>query len=171
MALLFGWLDSLRADVTFGLRQLAKNRIASAAAIISLALAIGACASAFRLIDALLLRPLPIAHPERLYGLSREGFQLYGKPATVDSWEYPLFRRLRDSAADQATLIAISFAERVDVTYGSEQEFEKAQVQYVSGSMFGSFGIHPALGRLITETDDLHPGAHPVAVLSNDYWS
>src|ERR1700674_486257 len=68
-----GWLDGLRADVIFGWRQLRRNRVTSAAAVLSLALAMGACVSAFRLIDALLLRPLPIAHPERLYALSREG--------------------------------------------------------------------------------------------------
>src|SRR5579872_3962259 len=55
------WLDSLRADAIFGWRQLTKNRVTSAAAILSLALGIGACTSAFRLIDALLLRPLPVA--------------------------------------------------------------------------------------------------------------
>src|SRR5262245_26267700 len=60
-------LDSLRSDTVFGLRQLRKNRVASTAAVLSLALAIGACTSAFRLIDSMLLRPLPIAHPERLY--------------------------------------------------------------------------------------------------------
>src|SRR4051812_31293065 len=57
------WLDSLRADTIFGWRQLLKHRTASAAAILSLALAIGASTSAFRLIDAVLLRPLPIASP------------------------------------------------------------------------------------------------------------
>src|SRR5271165_4334940 len=64
---LLPWLDSLRADAVFGWRQLLKKKVTSAAAILSLALAIGACTSAFRLIDALLLRPLPVAHPERLY--------------------------------------------------------------------------------------------------------
>ena len=58
------WLDSLRADAIFGWRQLKKNKVTSAAAILSLALAIGACTSAFRLIDALLLRPLPVADPD-----------------------------------------------------------------------------------------------------------
>ena len=57
---LLPWLDSLRADTIFACRQLRKKKIASAAAILSLALAIGSCTSAFRLIDALLLRPLPI---------------------------------------------------------------------------------------------------------------
>ena len=58
------WLDSLRADTIFGIRQLIKNKVSSGAAILSLALAIGACTSAFRLIDAVLLRPLPVANPK-----------------------------------------------------------------------------------------------------------
>src|SRR5215469_8919299 len=53
---LIPWLDSLRADVIFGWRQIMKRKVSSAAAILSLALAIGACTSAFRLIDAMLLR-------------------------------------------------------------------------------------------------------------------
>ena len=58
---LLSWLDSLRADAVFGWRQIMKKKVTSAAAILSLALAIGACTSAFRLIDALLLRPLPVS--------------------------------------------------------------------------------------------------------------
>src|ERR1700742_2626273 len=80
------WLDTLRADLVFGWRQLNRNRVASAASILSLALAIGACTSAFRLIDALLWRPLPIAHPERLYVLSRRGMSFDNKPGEWDSW-------------------------------------------------------------------------------------
>jgi hypothetical protein len=57
---LIAWLESLRADTVFGWRQLRKRKATSAAAILSLALAIGACTSAFRLIDAMLLRPLPV---------------------------------------------------------------------------------------------------------------
>src|SRR5690348_1627081 len=68
---LLPWLDSLRADAVFGWRQLMKRKATSAAAILSLALAIGACTSAFRLIDAVLLRPLPVANPEQLYALAR----------------------------------------------------------------------------------------------------
>ena len=67
------WLDSVRADILFGWRQIKKNHIRSGAAIVSLALAIGACASAFRLIDALLLRPLPIANSARLYSVAQRG--------------------------------------------------------------------------------------------------
>ena len=70
---LFPWLDSLRADAIFGWRQLMKRKVTSAAAILSLALGIGACTAAFRLIDALLLRPLPVADPEHLYSVTYEG--------------------------------------------------------------------------------------------------
>jgi hypothetical protein len=64
--------------------------------------------------------------------------------------------------------MAISYAERTDLTYRSDQEMEKAHVQYVSGWMFGSFGLRPALGRLFTERDDLNPRSYPYAVLSKD---
>src|SRR5438552_15699837 len=54
------WLDSLRADAIFGWRQLTKRKVTSAAAVLSLGVGIGACVSAFRLIDAILLRPFPV---------------------------------------------------------------------------------------------------------------
>ena len=169
-ARLVAWLDSLRADAVFGCRQLARRKVISAAAILSLALAIGACASAFRLIDALLLRPLPVAHPERLYVLSREVF-FDGKLRSFSEWAYPDFRLMRAAVKNEADLLAVSYAERTDLTYKSDQEMEKAQVQYVSGWMFGDFGLKPALGRLLTENDDLQPDAAPYAVLSYDYWT
>jgi predicted permease len=168
---LLTWLDSLRADAVFGLRQLNKNKITSGAAILSLALAIGACTSAFRLIDALLLRPLPVVEPEGLYILSLHGAGFDGKPGTFDEYPYPLFRQLRGAVNDQAELLAISFEERIDLTYASDQEMEKAHVQYVSGSMFGAFGLRPVMGRVFAESDDVTPGAHPFAVLSHDYWT
>ena len=83
------WAEILRADVVFGWRQLRRNKVTSAAAVLSLALAVGACVSAFRLIDALLWRPLPVAHAERLYVLSRTGFDSRGKATSWDSWAYP----------------------------------------------------------------------------------
>src|SRR5579863_4750107 len=114
---LIAWLDSLRADTVFGWRQLWKRKAASAAAALSLALAIGACTSAFRLIDALLLRPLPVAHAERLYVLAREGTDAAGKPGSYDAWAYPSFQLMREAVKGQAELIAASYAEPVDVTY------------------------------------------------------
>jgi predicted permease len=167
---LVAWLDSLRADAIFGWRRLRKSKVTSAAAVLSLALAIGACTSAFRLIDALLLRPLPIAHPELLYGLSRHGVGFDGKPSSYDSWSGPVFKLMRAAAKDEAELIAVSDYFRSDLTYGSDEDMEKVYLQYVSGWMFDSFGLHPAQGRLLTENDDIKPGASPVAVISYDYW-
>src|ERR1700722_7747271 len=170
---LIAWLDALRADAVFGWRQLRKNKVTSAAAILSLALGIGACTSAFRLIDALLLRPLPVANPQQLYAVSRQEIRLAwdGKTHIYDGWSYPAFRLMRAAVKNQAELIAISGVDWTDLTYVSGQETEKAHVQYVSGWMFGSFGLRPALGRLFTENDDRQPGAHPYAVLSDDYWA
>ena len=88
---MLAWLESLRADAVFGWRQLKKHWVTSAAAILSLALGIGACTSAFRLIDALLLRPLPVPNPDRLYSLSRQGLNFDGKPSIDQNCEYPLF--------------------------------------------------------------------------------
>jgi putative ABC transport system permease protein len=166
-----GWVDALRADLIFGWRQLRRNKVTSVAAILSLALPIGACTSAFRLIDALLLRPLPVAHPEQLYVLSRQGTGFDNKPGEWDSWAYPDFQLMRAAAKDQAELIALSYADRADVTYKTTAETEKATLQYVSGSMFSTFAIQPALGRLFTDKDDREAGAAPYVVLSYDYWT
>ena len=164
-------LDALRADAVFAFRQLRKHPLTSAAAIFSLALGIGACTAAFRLIDAVLLRPLPVIHPEQLYTLERRQIDGHGQVGTYDGCEYPLFRRMRAAVAQRAEVLAISPADSIDLTFGSGQDTEKAFRQYVSGQMFASFGLHPALGRLLTDDDDRTPGAHPYAVLSHDYWS
>ena len=154
-------LDSLRADIVFGWRRLSKRKATSAAAILSLGLAVGACTSAFRIIDALFFRPLSIAHPDRLYALNQ------ANPAR--NFTYGQFRDMRALVKDQADLIAVSGAPSLDVAFGSNQE--TAHGQFVSGWMFSDFGLRPALGRLLTVNDDLAPGGSPVAVLSYDYWT
>src|SRR5215831_388150 len=170
---LLSWLDSLRADAVFGWRQILKKKATSAAAILSLALAIGACTTAFRLIDALLLRPLPVAGSERLYSVAFESpSAVDGATAKYDSCSYPMFLRMRASVKDQAESIAISmYNGPVDLTYGSDQDMERINLQYVSGWMFDTFGLRPAAGRLLSDHDDLTPGTNPVAVLSYDYWA
>lgn len=122
------------------------------------------------MIDALFLRPLPIASPERLYGISaisQNGF--------AHAFTYTQFRQmgasLKGDAKDQAELIAVSPAPSLDITHASDEKIEKANVQLVSGWMFDLFGLRPTLGRLFTEADDQKDGASPVAVLSYDYWS
>ena len=66
--------------------------------------------SAFRLIDALLLRPLPVANADRLYAFSRKGMGFDNKPGEWDSWAYPSFAQMRNAAKGQADLIAVSYA-------------------------------------------------------------
>ena len=159
-------------DAHYALRRLAQSKLTSAAGILSLALAIGACTSAFRLIDALLLRPLPIAHPERLFSVAFQSPNaLDGRPMTHDSNSHPAFLRMKAVVENRAKLIAVSYADRADLTFGSDDEMEKAYTQFVSGDMFAIFGLKPAVGRLFAATDDLEPGAHPIAVISYDYWS
>src|SRR5947208_4613396 len=109
---LIAWLDSLRADVIFGWRQLVKRKVTSAAAILSLGLAIGACTSAFRLIDALLLRPLPIAEPDRLYAMLCRGYGPGGDFRIGEANEYPQFRLMRAAVKADAELIAASWTDR-----------------------------------------------------------
>ena len=105
------------------------------------------------------------------YAVAFEGSGADGKVMTYDSCSYPMFRRMRAAVRQQAESIAVSYADRIDLTYGSDQEMEKAYLQYVSGWMFAAFGLRPAAGRLLTANDDLKPGAHPYAVLSYDYWT
>jgi putative ABC transport system permease protein len=167
------WLDSLRADAVFGWRQILKRKSTSAAAIVSLALATGACISAFRLIDALLLRPLPVAAPDRLYTVTYQSLSpIDGYPNHYDSCSYPMFRRYRAAVKDDAEAIAVSmYSGLVDLTFGGDESTEQVNQLFVSGWMFDTFGLHATAGRLLSTADDDTPGAHPTAVISYDYWT
>jgi predicted permease len=166
-----GWLESLLADTSFGWRQLCHNKVTSVAAVLSLALGIGSCVAAFRLIDALLWRPLPISGSSRLYVLSRKLTGHEGKPIEDGYWATPDFNLMRDAVKEQADLIAISDADRTDITWSTDDDMEKAHVAYASGNMFALFGLEPALGRLLVPADDRGPSLAPYAVLSWDYWN
>jgi predicted permease len=170
-AVVAGWLESILADLAFGWRQLLKHKTASGAAILSLGLGIGSCTAAFRMIDALLLRPLPVKSANTLQVLGYEYTNEVGQRDVGFSCDYPAFRLMRAAVKGEAELIAIDGVGRINITFGSDEEMERISRQYVSGWMFQKFGLNPAAGRLLTEQDDLHPGAHPVVVLSHDYWS
>lgn len=167
---LLPWLDALASDVVFGWRMLNKRRAASLAAILSLALAIGATTAVFRLVDAVLLRTLPVAEPERLSFLATSLVDREGRPDYRDDFDHPTFRKYRDLVTDRADLMVVGDARRQDAMFPSSDEPEKINRQFVSGNVFGVFGLQPALGRLLTPNDDVTPGAHPVAVLSYDFW-
>jgi len=167
---LLPWLDALAADAVFAWRQLHKHRTASAAAILSLALAIGATTAAFRLVDALLLRPLPVSDPHRLYDLAVTYIDNEGRADYRDDQDYPTFRTFRRTVGGKAALILASGGYQEDLTIGASDEIERPFREYVSGNFFPELGVQPALGRLLTPNDDVTPGGHPVAVIGYDYW-
>ena len=169
-AIVATWLESLVCDAVFGWRQLLKNRIASAAAILSLALGIGASMAAFQLIDAFFLRPLPVISPQQLHVLAYDSL-FEGRISTSDRFDYPGFQRLRAAVADQAELMAVGYPGRIDVAFGSDQDMARVWRQYVSGWMFRDLGLKPALGRLLDESDERSPGAQPYAVISYEFWA
>ncbi len=168
---LAAWLESLCADLVFGWRQVNKHRAASLAAVLSLGLAMGACLAAFRLIDALLLRPLPVKDPHTLVYLT---YPYVNNLAVIqydgEIFDYPQFRVLRAAAKDQAELLAISQPSSNGLSFGGEEERERIHRQMISGTALSTFGIQPAAGRLLTAADDT-PSAPAVAVLSYEYWT
>lgn len=168
---LLPWLDALVSDIVFGWRQLNKHRIASAAAILSLALAIGATTAGFRLVDAVLLRTLPVREPEQLFFLATTYTDHDGHADYGDDFDYPTFRQYSEAVADRADLIVAGMIAPQELILASSNDLERIYRQYVSGNLFGVFGLQPALGRLLMPNDDLTPRVHPVAVLSYDYWT
>jgi putative ABC transport system permease protein len=166
---LLPWLDSLARDVRLGLRTLHKNAVVTAAAVVSLSLALGACVAAFALVDALILRPLPVRHPEQLVYLA---FPTYAaERPEADTFNDYVFVRLREAARQHVELFAMSTQVMRPVIFGGSQEKEQLRTQYVSGDAFERLGVSPHAGRLLAASDDLQPGAHPAAVLSHAFWS
>jgi putative ABC transport system permease protein len=166
---LLPWLDSMVRDVRLGARMLRKNGVVTAAAVVSLSLAFGASVAAFALVDALVLRPLPVLHPDRLIYLTVPT----GNPERPegDTFSDPLFLRLRDAARGHADLFAMSTQVLRPAKFdGPAGEKEQLRTQFVSGDAFDRLGVVPAAGRLIARQDDLQPGAHPVAVASHAFW-
>ena len=166
------WLDAIGSDVVFGWRQLIKHRVSSAVAVLSLGLAIGATTAAFRLVDAVLLRPLPIERPERFFAVAISTLDAENRPDYDDVLlDYPTFREYSRLLAGHADSLLVGLTARQPLAIDAGGEPEIAFRQFVSGNVFGRFGLQPALGRLFTPNDDVSPGAHPVAVLSHDYWT
>src|SRR5688572_1700554 len=163
------WLQALLADVVFAWRQLNKHRTATAAAVLSLGLAVGATTAAFRLLDAVFWRALPITQPERFFALGWNSMTSQGEPDYRDDFDYPTFRRYRDAVGARAEVMVVGTSSRQDIVIDGEAE--RASRQYVSGNVFSSFGLRPEIGRLIVASDDVEPRGRDVAVLSYEYWS
>ena len=143
------WLEILRADVRFGWRQLMKRKVTTTAAVLSLALGIGSCVAAFRLVDALFLRPMPVSDPASLYVAAYTRQPTEYLPGFFETNSYPLFEDARDVTKGEAEVAAASTISHIDLTYGSEAETEKVYRQWVSGELFSMLGIEAHDGKAI----------------------
>jgi predicted permease len=162
-------VESLLADAVFGWRQVRAHPAVSLAAVLSLGLAMGASIGAFRIVDALLLRPLAVKEPGRLFRLEQTSLDPQGRVDVRDDFDYPTFRDYARVLAGRADAIVVGQAHPQAAVFGPDTE--PVLLQYLSGNAFGVFGLQPAAGRLLAPSDDDAPGAHAVAVLSHDYWT
>ena len=172
---LFPWLESLLRDFRFGARMLLKEPAVTAAAVLSLSLAIGACTAAFSLIDALMLRPLPVPQPGQLVALSYPRLRtMPGSPPNDDRFSYPLLERFRQSAGGLVDLFGMTvwgLPQRAVFDKGAaDTPPELLRAQWISTDGLTILGIHPALGRLLTEADGQRDQKESVAVISHAFW-
>ena len=163
------WLASARADLIFAWRQIVRYRVASLAVILSLGLAMGATLAAYRLVDAVLWRPLHVADPSHLFFVTFTVDTAEGTPDDRDDFDYPTYRKYVAVTTGQADLMLVGSASRRLIVFDGGDP-EPAIQQFVSGNVFATLGVRPAVGRLLGEQDDAVPGGHPVVVLTHDYW-
>ena len=164
------WLDSLRADLIFGLRQLTKHKVATATAILSLALGIGATTTSLQLVEAGFLRSLPVHAPEQLYFLRYSGMNIDGKQTQKESFKSREHDALQKSVNGDAQSVMVSFADRQDISFGDVTDVEKVTRQYVGANFFEFLGLRPKEGRLLRSDEASLRADHHIAVLSDEYW-
>src|SRR5690349_4693777 len=161
-------------NVKLALRTLFRTPFVTIVAILSLALGIGANTAIYSLFDQILLRPLPVAHPDRLVNFTASGaeygFRSCNSAGGCDEvFSYPMFRDL-ERAETAFSGIAGHFLFGVNVAMSGKTAINGRGV-LVSGSYFPMLGVKPAIGRLLTPNDDDTPGGHSVLVLGYDYWA
>src|ERR687892_1391635 len=157
-------------DLRFGARLLARAPGFTAVAVVSLALGIGASSAIFSLINAIVLRPLPVANPDQLrIAQATERNQVNLR------FSYPVVERAAELLAGRAQVAAQSSIESVLIaTRGGgvgASPPEAAQLQLVAGDFFGTLRQRAQIGRLLGPGDNRAVGQHPVAVISDRYWS
>jgi predicted permease len=181
----FVWLEQLWQDVHFGLRMLLKSPAFTAVAVLTLAFGIGANTAIFSLIDAVMLRSLPVENPAQLVLLkwsARKAPNIHGMMSGGDcptdmtqriaenptgcSFSEPMFREFAQANIFSGTA-AFAGTGRLDLTGNGPASVINGQL--VSGDFFHTMGLRAALGRLIDASDDT-PAAAPVAVLNYGYW-
>ncbi len=155
------FLETLVQDARYALRTLQANPGFAATAVLSLALGIGANTAIFSILNAVMLRSLPVEDPQRLVQVEVS--------ARNDYFTNPIWEQVRDR--QQAFSGALAFStNRFDLADGGESHF--AEGLWVSGDYFRVLGVPAMRGRIFTPDDDLHGGGHagPVAVISHTFW-
>jgi predicted permease len=151
----FPLVESILQDLRYAVRTFKKSPGFMTVTVLTLALGIGANTAMFSLIDAMLLKALPVRQPDELVSLSRR-------------FSYPGLRILREY--DQVSTGLVAFTPvRIGVSVAGQAE-PAVLGHLVSGNYFSVLGVHPILGRLLDDDDDRVPGAHSVAVISHGYW-
>jgi predicted permease len=156
------WLEDLGRDLRYALRALGRNRGFAAVAVLSLALGIGANAAIFSLINAVMLRALPVKEPDRLVQITRLSPEGRFSPLS-----YRLFEYFRDNMTSISGALAQSGGDQAIVIDG-EEEFVTAEL--VSGAYYSVLGIEPAAGRLLGPSDDVLSPSSLAVVISDGYW-
>ena len=164
-------------DIRYGIRILLKKPGFTLIAVLSLALGIGANTAIFSLLDAVLLRSLPVHEPDKLVLFGNGQNMGMTNSFPDESWDlfsYPFYRQAQqrsDVFSGVAGVLSITWTVHGFVNANeTSSDIERLQVQLVSGSYFPVLGVNAALGRVLTEADDQNPGGHPVAVVSYAWW-
>lgn len=156
------FFDTFAQDLSCAFRQLRKNPGFATAAVLTLALGIGANAAIYQVLDAVLLRPLPVRDPERLVLVQ---LRQNGKPA---NFNYPLFREMAARQKSLGGLFASSGFPMHDPVLRGRGPLRAERGALVTGDYFRVLGVPASLGRVFTTADDRASG--PVAVISHDLW-
>jgi len=161
-------VDHLAQDLRYAFRTLRRNAVFTVVTVASLGLGIGAATSVFGVVDALVLRQLPVADPERIVTLR----EIFPPERTNDEVTYELYTRLRDEADVFDGLAAMNVFDRSNIALSGPDggiDAGRARVALATGNYFATLGVEAARGRTFGSDDDKTLGAHPVAVVSDAY--
>jgi predicted permease len=152
------WLDELGRDLRYAFRTLSKSPVFVATAIVSLALGIGMNTLIFSVFESLLLRPLPIAQPDRV---------VFVETKSGISHSFPNYREFRDNNSTFSGLAGYRIS---PMSLENGEGPQRVWGYLATGNYFDLLGIKPALGKFFHQADDLRVGASPYAVLSFNTW-
>jgi predicted permease len=161
-------MDSLWQDVRYSLRTMVRTPTFTLAAVLSLALGVGANTTVFTLINALFLNPLPVAEPSRLVAVNTLDTKNTTQFGNVMPLSYPNLVDLRDGSQAFSGLAGYSSPVMLAMSTGGEPETLFSQL--TTGNFFDVLGVHPAAGRFFLPEEDRTPGSHPVVVLNHRLW-